>query len=135
MEAEEEDDELEQVLISPFRLLLHRAMSILWREEEILERQLLDLAVNESMETHHRELFAADPTRKARLEIEVLTEAPDDECHLCLEDMRVGESVARLACGHVFHAACTQELVAHRHVACPLCRKSIPLEQSEEHSH
>lgn len=127
---DEEDDEIEQVFISPFRLLLHRAMSVLWREEEVMERQLLDFAVNNSMETYHQELFAADPTRKALLEPEVLTETLDDECHLCLEDMRAGESVARLTCGHVFHASCTQELVAHQHVACPLCRKSIPLEQS-----
>lgn len=130
MEEGEEEDE--RVLISPFRLLLHRAMSVLWQEEEMLERQFLDLAVSESMETYHRELFAADPTRKARLEPEVLVEAMDEECHLCLEDMRAGDSVARLACGHVFHAACTHELVIHQHAACPLCRKSIPVEKSEE---
>lgn len=129
---DEEEEEEQQVLISPFRLMLHRAMSVLWHEEELMEQQLLNMVISNSMETHHQELFSADPTRRAQLEPEVLAAPLDEECHLCLEDMRAGDSVTRLTCGHVFHAACTNDLVVHQHVACPLCRKSIPIEKSEE---
>ncbi|KAJ8566504.1 hypothetical protein ON010_g6620 [Phytophthora cinnamomi] len=41
------------------------------------------------------------------------------ECTICLESM--GDSLAGLPCGHVFHAFCLEEALATRE-ACPVCR-------------
>lgn len=127
-----EDLQQQPPSISPFRLLLHRAMSILWQEELEWEQELLDAAIEESINTHQESLFSCDPHRKVKLNETDLLVDSNEECHLCLEDMLVGNKVIVLPCRHFFHSHCIRQLVEHRHIACPLCRQSIPIIEEEE---
>lgn len=122
-----------QPSISAFRLLLHRAISVLWQEEAQWEQELLNAAIEDSLNTYthtnHETMFSSDPHRKIKLNETDLTSDTNEECHLCLEDMRMGDKVIILPCRHFFHSSCIRELVEHRHVVCPLCRQSIPIEE------
>jgi hypothetical protein len=140
MEDDEEipplgDDE-EIITLTPFRTLLHRAISFLRREEEKLEQEMLDTAIEQSLDSYRESLFSIDPNneRKVNLNPSVLEQDLEEECHLCLEYMKKGNHVITLPCRHLFHSSCVDDLVVHQHIVCPLCRKSIPLEVSEEKS-
>lgn len=140
MENEEEilplEEEQDIIAITPFRTLLHRAISFLRREEEKLEQEMLDVAIENSLDSYRESLFSIDAEneRKVKLHPSVLDEDMEEECHLCLEHMKKGNHVIILPCRHLFHASCVDDLVIHQHIVCPLCRKSIPLEVSEEKS-
>lgn len=126
---EDDDDEVEQI-ISPFRSLLHRAISLLWNEEQKMEQDMLNMAIENSLDTYHESLFVVNDQWKTTLPSITLEEDREEECHLCLEEMKKGDIVIVLPCNHIFHSQCTNELVTHQHVVCPLCRKSIPIEKS-----
>ena len=55
-----------------------------------------------------------------RVEIEEETST----CSICLEDLVVGEEVAKVGCGHVFHTPCLATWLKQRD-SCPLCRMSF----------
>lgn len=131
---EEEEEILDETRMTPFRTLLHRAISFLRHQEELIEQEMLNTAIENSMDTYRETLFVVDNNRKLSLDPFILKEEKEDECHLCLENMKIGDEVIQLPCQHLFHSPCVHELVIHQHITCPLCRKSIPLEKSEEKS-
>lgn len=128
-----EDEDEVIVETTMFRTLLHRAISFLQRQEELIEQEMLNTAIENSMDTYRENLFVVDDNRKLNVDPIILTEEQeDDECHLCLENMKIGDEVIQLPCQHMFHFPCINELIIHQHITCPLCRKSIPIEKSEE---
>jgi len=133
MEEDEEEVPIEEIM-SPFRTLLHRAISFLRHEEEKLEQEMINTAIEDSLDTYRNSLFTLDQEMKINMTPSILENDSEDECHLCLEDMKKGDNVIILPCQHTFHSQCAQELVSHQHIVCPLCRKSIPIEKSEEKS-
>lgn len=124
-----EDDESvpEEELITSFRTLLHRAISFLQREEENLEQEMIDVAIENSLDTYRESLFTTDHNRRVSLNPSILEQDMEDECHLCLENMKKGDHVIILPCKHTFHSLCLHELVVHQHIQCPLCRNTIPI--------
>lgn len=134
----ENDDDIsnDEEVMTPFRALLHRAISFLIREEEKLEQEMIDVAIENSLDSYRESLFSVDPhtERKIKVNSSLLENDMEDECHLCLENMKQGENVSVLPCQHTFHTKCVDEMVVHQHIVCPLCRKSIPLEVMEEKS-
>jgi len=122
------------ITLTPFRTLLHRAISFLRREEEKLEQDMLDAAIENSLDSYRESLFTIDSERKVNINSSVLDRDLDAECHLCLETMKQGSEIINLPCQHMFHSSCVDELIIHQHLVCPLCRKSIPIEVSEEKS-
>lgn len=122
------------ITLTPFRTLLHRAISFLRREEEKIEQDMLDAAIEHSLDSYRESLFTVDSERKVSINSSILDRDLDDECHLCLETMKRGDDVMVLPCQHLFHSSCVKELIIHQHIVCPLCRKSIPIEVSEEKS-
>lgn len=137
----EDDEEIppteeDMITLTPFRTLLHRAISFLRREEEKLEQEMLDAAIENSLDSYRESLFSIDPDneRKVNLSSSVLDQDLEEECHLCLENMKKGNQVITLPCQHLFHSYCVDTLIIHQHIVCPLCRKSIPIEVSEEKS-
>lgn len=48
----------------------------------------------------------------------------DDACAICCEDVRRGEAVRALECGHAFHDACARRWLKIR-ASCPACRASV----------
>lgn len=136
----ENDDDMDmhndEEVMTPFRALLHRAISFLIREEEKLEQEMIDVAIENSLDSYRDSLFSVDhhTERKVKINSSVVENDMEDECHLCLDTMKKGENVFILPCQHTFHTKCVDELVVHQHIVCPLCRKSIPLEIMEEKS-
>lgn len=51
-------------------------------------------------------------------------------CGVCLEDLKKEELVIALPCDHYFHGSCIEQWITRNQdvVACPLCRKSIAVE-------
>ncbi len=134
---EEEEEHIPSPLqepeaLTPFRLLLHRAISFLQREEEQWEQEMLRTAIENSLETFQESLFVPEPERKpVVLPTSVLEADRDEECHLCLENLKMGDQVATLPCRHCFHVACVEELIHHQHMLCPLCREPITTTENE----
>ena len=52
-------------------------------------------------------------------------------CSICLEDIRTGDRVRALRCGHVFHIKCVDEWLAQR-AECPNCNQSFREQEEEE---
>merc|ERR1719510_1216599 len=50
-------------------------------------------------------------------------------CAVCQEDIRPGEPVKELRCGHVFHNACLKPWLS-QHCTCPVCRMEMPPTQA-----
>jgi hypothetical protein len=51
---------------------------------------------------------------------------PIAECSVCLEKIRIGESMSTLDCAHTFHNNCINEWGSYKQ-ECPLCRNPIPI--------
>lgn len=135
---EEETDEDVEVLMetfTPLRFLIQRATFLLRQEDqEEIERQMMDVALRQSMDTYHESLFQVDEKLKPLLQSFVykkddVEEGEEGKCFVCLGGMEEGEMAVRLPCGHVFHSDCTKDMVTHQHGSCPLCRSSIPVER------
>lgn len=119
MEEEKHDD------LTPFRLLLHRAISFWQREEEQWEEEMLRAAIENSLISFQGSSPPPPEHKPVILPSSVLGSDQDGECHLCLEDLKQGDRVAVLPCRHFFHSGCMEELVSHQHLLCPLCREPI----------
>jgi|SRR3989344_4043054 len=49
----------------------------------------------------------------------------ETSCSVCQAEIRQGERIPTLICGHIFHDSCLQEWGKHRQT-CPVCRVEIP---------
>ena len=49
-----------------------------------------------------------------------------DECAICLDKMKAGESVSLIYCSHIFHSACIYEWFQKKPV-CPFCERRVSL--------
>lgn len=133
MDGEDEDEMIvfDNGHSVPFQYFLHRAVSFLRRQNDMWEEDMLNTAISESMDTYREKLFSVDDRRRVDLNSVVLEEDMAEECHLCLEAMKKGDSAIHLPCGHSFHSQCIHEMIIHQHVVCPLCRRPIPIEKME----
>ena len=48
------------------------------------------------------------------------------ECSICIQDVKVGETIYYLDCGHPFHSTCAKEWFENK-FTCPFCKDSIRL--------
>ncbi|GJN13348.1 hypothetical protein PR202_gb00041 [Eleusine coracana subsp. coracana] len=56
---------------------------------------------------------------------EYIRKAAAEQCAVCINVLRDGETVRRLpACGHVFHAPCVDGWL-RSHATCPMCRAGV----------
>lgn len=56
----------------------------------------------------------------------------DEECSVCLEPFREGETVRELPrCRHLFHTECI-DMWLYSHVTCPLCRSVIGVKEGRK---
>ncbi|RCV18454.1 hypothetical protein SEVIR_3G321200v4 [Setaria viridis] len=56
---------------------------------------------------------------------------PAEQCAVCINVVRDGETVRRLpACGHAFHAPCVDGWL-RAHATCPMCRADVKVAASE----
>lgn len=47
------------------------------------------------------------------------------ECVICLDPFRLYSQIDVSQCGHGFHTSCMDNIKAHNHRACPVCRESF----------
>ncbi|MBA0762272.1 hypothetical protein Gotri_011912 [Gossypium trilobum] len=52
-------------------------------------------------------------------------EAGEEDCMICLEELKVGFEASRLPCSHVFHGDCMEKWLKQSHY-CPICRFEMP---------
>ena len=58
----------------------------------------------------------------------------NEDCSICMDDMKEGDTLLRLPCGkHVFHAACMEGWLKE-HNTCPLCRHAMPEQQRSDNN-
>lgn len=50
---------------------------------------------------------------------------PSEECAICLEEIKEGQKIKKLGCGHKFHKNCINDAMKFNR-KCPLCRDLIP---------
>jgi len=55
---------------------------------------------------------------------EDLTDDANKECCICLEENKIGSTVKRLPCGHLFHPCCIDSWIS-KHCTCPVCRYEL----------
>ena len=48
----------------------------------------------------------------------------DEQCTVCLNNLKANENVRSLPCQHIFHCDCIDEWLM-RKAACPVCREDI----------
>lgn len=108
--------------------------------ESLFERELFRRTLENSMETYNNELFQKKKDRRLVSTPYELTKEEHDaiegekRCYICLEGMKLGEKVVKLACNHLYHHECAQDAVAHQHSRCPLCRSEIAVEEDNSSS-
>jgi hypothetical protein len=63
------------------------------------------------------------PSGKRPIDPYVYSSYHDFDCTICMENIRVGESVQKLTCGHMFHANCLQWFQSDpdSDLICPTC--------------
>ncbi|PON44544.1 43kDa postsynaptic protein [Parasponia andersonii] len=50
----------------------------------------------------------------------------DNQCAVCLSEVKEGDEIGELRCCHLFHAACLERwMVGFKRVTCPLCRCTL----------
>lgn len=56
----------------------------------------------------------------------------NEDCSICMDNMKEGDTLLRLPCGkHVFHATCIEGWLKE-HNTCPLCRHAMPEQQRSD---
>jgi hypothetical protein len=106
-----------------------------WLPVEYMEEAMFMMAINASLDDvdptqrlvdnfYDPEFVPnpADPEDVAALPTATVAEI-GETCHICLEDMQVGDSHHVLPCGHVMHHACTTEWFRSG-TRCPACNSS-----------
>jgi len=130
-ETFEDDDDTSNIgSLLPLQSFLRRALSFMLREDNEIEQQMVDVAVENSLDSYRDSLFSVDDSRTPDL-VPYKTDIDVGRCHLCLDEMVVQEEVVELPCSHSFHYPCICDLVQHQHAICPLCRRDIPIKNKE----
>ncbi|GMI87382.1 hypothetical protein HRI_002407500 [Hibiscus trionum] len=57
--------------------------------------------------------------------VRVEAEAEEQDCTICLEELKVGSDASQMPCAHIFHGDCIQEWLHTSHY-CPICRFEMP---------
>jgi hypothetical protein len=47
------------------------------------------------------------------------------ECNICMEEYKLNDHIVKLACNHIFHKDCIKNWLCNERVTCPVCRKDI----------
>jgi hypothetical protein len=59
------------------------------------------------------------------LEIMELEEDIDNDCSICIDNLRKGNEVIKLKCNHIFHKECIKSYLLNYDNKCPLCRNNV----------
>ncbi len=105
--------------------------------QELIEsilRQLQELQLDGQLQTP----LGAERTKQLPIEkFGGLGESMDGQgetCAICVDDLKVGETLRVLPCNHHFHQDCIDEWLINHSDLCPLCKKQVPRGESSEQS-
>jgi hypothetical protein len=65
------------------------------------------------------------------LEVMILEDDIDNDCSICIDNLRKGNEVIKLKCNHIFHKECIKSYLMNYDNKCPLCRKNILSKEDE----
>lgn len=109
--------------------------------EDLIENEIYQASLRDSMDTYNEELFkkrqdiVLDGIVPFSLTDEIIHEMKTDtKCFICLEEFKIGASVIKLPCSHIYHVDCMNTLISHQHAKCPLCRGPLPLQTLQNDS-
>lgn len=136
MSEEEEDDFEVEDMFFISRGNSQFIQSIYNMVETLIETDIYQATVEQSMETYNEELFRKREGVRLLVPPHLLTKSELDQmktpkCFICLENFSIKESVVKLPCTHIFHHDCVEGAIHHQHSKCPLCRQTIPLKEEE----
>ena len=65
------------------------------------------------------------------LEVNILEEDIDNDCSICIDNLKKGNEIIKLGCNHIFHKKCIKSYLLNYDNKCPLCR-TIILQKNNE---
>ncbi|MBA0708331.1 hypothetical protein Golax_023465 [Gossypium laxum] len=71
------------------------------------------------------DMVAANESSIKEMIERVKVEAGEEDCMICLEELKVGFEASRMPCSHVFHGDCMEKWLKQSHY-CPICRFEMP---------
>ncbi|MBA0553037.1 hypothetical protein Golob_012256 [Gossypium lobatum] len=71
------------------------------------------------------DMFAANESSIKEMIERVKVEAGEEDCMICLEELKVSFEASRMPCSHVFHGDCMEKWLKQSHY-CPICRFEMP---------
>lgn len=108
------------------------------RERERQEQDILNLAVEESMNSYHEEILRKNIKRRLSEDSYTIHKynpenCRNDKCFVCLENFEMGSEICQLSpCNHVFHEHCLKEMIQYNPI-CALCKVKIDTYEKEDH--
>jgi hypothetical protein len=87
--------------------------------------------VNEEVVNEEEEKRTLNEEEFNKLEVLVLEDDIDNDCSICIDNLRKGDEVIKLKCNHIFHKGCIKSYLMNYDNKCPLCRVNIIDEPQE----
>ncbi|XWS23229.1 hypothetical protein CRYUN_Cryun29cG0103100 [Craigia yunnanensis] len=110
--------------VLPLRAELWGILVIHVNDPEASISRVLSESASEFEARNYGMVPAKESSVKKMLE-KVSGEVGDEDCMICLEELKVGSDVSRMPCSHTFHANCIEKWLKQSHY-CPLCRFEMP---------
>ncbi|KAI1177486.1 hypothetical protein F4777DRAFT_207415 [Nemania sp. FL0916] len=99
--------------------------------DAVYSQEALDRIITNLMEANPQSNAPAPATENAiaslprkKLDAQMLGPELKGECTICIDEVKVGDEVVVLPCGHWFHEECAS-LWLKQHNSCPVCRAAI----------
>ena len=94
---------------------------------EFKEKGTWELPKHKFFSFKYISVLTAAPRARARTHTHTHTHTKDDECAVCLEEMRAGDSVLTLPCSHTLHWLCIEPWLMRKRcgATCPKCKSLV----------
>lgn len=93
-----------------------------YRDVDILEQKMLDLALSESLNYYKTQ--EKKPNMKINIKTSKYIGENNESCTICSDDIENNQDIIELKCKHIFHPNCIEEWVMYK-PECPVCRGEV----------
>lgn len=95
------------------------------KKEDIKKGEEEDDDDDESL-YHYNEIIKYFWLKKEKMTNKILDkEMNENQCSICLRNIKLNHVICITKCGHVFHYKCIEEVIDHNINACPNCRSNL----------
>ena len=110
--------------VLPLRAELWGTVMVYVNNQEVSINRALSESASEFEERNYGMVPAEESLVKKMLK-KVSVEVGDEDCMICLEELKVGSYASRMPCSHTFHRICIEKWLKQSHY-CPICRFEMP---------